>query len=804
MGSLRAASSALAALLAACVFIATPAAAQLGDLGKIFSGSGTPQPAAKADPKPATASDADTRQAREDIAKQLVAAQAQLDALEASSTGITRGAPPGTAPSEITERIALSRQLVALYQQQLDVLDRTIASRTRRADEEQDERTWTGFSTPPPYSALMVDALHDVADNAESRIASATSRRTLFERFGVDVARKRKLSETAARLAAEAADGARGTPNFARLEWQRDLAALRARVDGATQELLQMAARDAREEGAAADASLALAQRQLAVVGQDIVITPDDLARIKVELDARRRAADRELDRALRASAAAIETRSAAESRLAQARVAPPRRDEDAATRAQRLDGLDADVEVKREEAITATTRVSLLKEYRLLLDGEGAAWQARAEAMQQRDPLEARATYERLTASLATVRTWREYLDQNLKATRGLVNEQDAKLRTASGTDATRTQQLLDTYRQRENDLRQGIDQGQPLERLLNRMRVAFEARRDVSPLERAKDTAARAWLWVRQIWNFEIFSVDDSYETADGRKLAVSRSVTIGKTAGAVLIVILGYWLCSFVALRVERVVVSRGHVAPQSAALLRKWILFFLVLILIIFALISASIPLTAFAFLGGALAIAAGFGLQTLLKNLVSGIMLLVERPMRLGDYIEVDGIRGRVTSIGIRASTIRSGDGIESLFPNSTFIENKVTNWTYTSANNRQTFTVGVRYGTPLRLASDTLKGVLDRHGLVLKSPAPQVYLDAYADSAVTFALYYWVEMVLENDTRRIRSDLLHMIDEAFAKAGIQMPFSQHDVHLDVATPLKVEVVAPPAEGGKAV
>jgi potassium efflux system protein len=799
MGTHRAASSALAVLLAACAVIATPAAAQLESLSKALSGAAAP----KADPKSAAANSADTRQVREDIAKQLTAAQAQLDALEASSAGIARGAPPGTSSAEITERLALARQLVALYQQQLDVLDRTAASRTRRIDEEQDDKTWTGFSTPPPYSALMVDALHDVEDNAESRVASATSRRTLFERFGVDVDRKRKLSETAARLAAEAADGARGTPNFARLEWQRDLATLRARVDGVTQELLQMGVRDAREESAAAEASLDLARRQLAAVGQDIVITPEDLARIKSELDGRRRAADRELDRAVRASTTALEARSAAENRLKQARAAPPKRDEDDATRARRLDDVAADVELKREMAITATARVGLLKEYRLLLDGEGAAWEARAEAMQQRDPLEARATYERLTASLATVRTWREYLDQNLKVARGLINGEDAKLRTASGPDAVRAQQLLDTYRQRESDLRQAIDQGQPLERLLNRIRIAFEGRRDVSPLERAKDTAARAWLWGRQFWNFEVFSVDDSYETADGRKLAVSRSVTIGKTAGAVLIVILGYWLCSFVALRIERVVVSRRRVAPQSATLVRKWILFVLALFLIVFALISASIPLTALAFLGGALAIAAGFGLQTLLKNLVAGIMLLLERPMRLGDYIEVDGIRGRVTSIGIRASTIRSGDGIESLFPNSTFIEKKITNWTYTSPQNRQTFNVGVKYGTPLRLASDALKGVLDRHGLVLKDPAPQVYLDSYADSAIIFSLYYWVEMLLENDTRRIRSDLLHMIDEALAKAGIEMPFSQHDVHLDVAAPLKVEVVAPAAEGGKA-
>jgi small-conductance mechanosensitive channel len=801
MGTRRAASSALAVLLAACVFIATPAAAQLEELSKALSGTGASPPAPKTDPKSAAAaSDVDTRQAREDIAKQLAAAQARLDALNASSDPL-RGAPPGTLGSEVNERITLARQLVAIYQQELDLLDRTVASRARRADAEQDDKDWTSFPTPPPYSVLMVDALQDIEDNAESRIASAASRRALFERFSGDIAAKAKRSEAAARLAAEAADSARGTSNAASFEWQRDLDVARASVDSAMQEVLQIAIRDAREGSAAAAASLALVRRQLAAVGQQVAVTPEDLARIRSDLDLRRRSAQRELDGALRASATAIDARSAAESRLAQARAAPPTPGEDTATREQRLGGIAAEAEVKREEAVTATSRNGMIKEYLILLDGEGTAWQARAEAMQQRDPVEARTTYQRLTTSLAMVRTWREYLDQSLNAARGLASEQDAKLRTVTGPDAIRVQQLLDTYHQRESDLRRAVDQGQPLERLLERMRAAFEGRRDVSPLERAKDKAAQVWLWTRQVWNFEIFSVDDSYETPDGRKLAVSRSVTVGKTIGAALIVLFGYWLCSFVALRIERIVVSRRRVAPQAAELVRKWILFVLALILVIFALISSSIPLTVFAFLGGALAIAAGFGLQNLLKNLVAGIMLLIERPMRLGDYIEVDGIRGRVTSIGIRASMIRSSDGIESLFPNSTFIEKKVTNWTYTSVLTRQTFTINVTFGTPLRLASDTLKGVLDRHGLVLKDPAPQVYLDAYADKAVTFALFYWVEMLLENDTRRIRSDLLQMIDEAFTKAGIKMQASQGDVQA-IAAPLKVEAVAPSAQGGK--
>jgi small-conductance mechanosensitive channel len=315
----------------------------------------------------------------------------------------------------------------------------------------------------------------------------------------------------------------------------------------------------------------------------------------------------------------------------------------------------------------------------------------------------------------------------------------------------------------------------------------------------ERAKDIFASAWLSASRAWNHELFSIEDAMETADGRKLTVARSVTIGKSFGAVLILVAGYFIASFVVRWIERRIVAAHRSTAQAAALARKWILFVLTAILAIFALFSASIPLTAFAFLGGALAIAAGFGLQTLLKNLVSGVMLLVERPLRLGDLVEVDSLRGRITEIGLRASTIRSGDGTESMVPNSRFLEGNMTNWTYSSPTHRQTITLGVAYGSPLRRVSEILSDVLTRHGLVLKVPAPQVYLDAYGDSSINFALNYWIEMTEQMDPRRVKSDLLHMIDRAFEEADIRIPYSQREVRVSTVAPASVTVL-PPAAG----
>jgi small-conductance mechanosensitive channel len=785
-----------AAALAVCALAAASAFAQLPGpaTGKAAAPASQATPATPAKATQDTA-DADTRAA---IRKAQAAALAQLATIEAE-IGTPQEAPPGIAPKEIAERATLARQLVGVYQQQQDALDRADAARARQREIEQASAQWRGFDTPPPYSVLRVDAVRDDLEAAEVQIAQADSRRALFERIQAQFAAKMKTSQSAARLAAENADGARGTPQAAALDWARQFTALRATVDSETQAVLQMATRTAREEAAAAAAARDFARRKLEVVGANLALPAEDLARVQSDLEARRRALEREVSRAARVSATALEERTRAEQKAAAARAAPGANDEPAAERAKRLADLDADAAIAREAAATAAQRLDLLRESMLMLDGERATWEARAEAMRGGNPVMARAAYEKLTTSLAGVRALMQYLEEQLNAVRSRISDADAKSRGPITAESQQAQRLLEVLRRRESDLRSAIESGQPIERLLARFRADVEGRRDVSVTERVKDAIAGTVLEIRDVWTYELFAVDDTLETADGRKVAVSRSVTIGKTFGALLIVVFGYWLCSFIARRIERGIVARGRAAPQSARLLRKWAMFMVSALLAIFALASANIPLAAFTFLGGALAIAAGFGLQNLLKNFVSGIMLLVERPVRLGDLVEVDGNRGRITEIGIRASTIRTADGIESMIPNSRFVEGNVTNWTYTSPQTRQTITLGVAYGTPLRKAADVLQGVLERHGQVLKTPAPQVYLDAYEDSAISFLLTYWIEMLPDNDSRRVKSDLLHMIDRGFAEAGIVIPFPQRDVRLDIDKPVPVAIVGKAGE-----
>jgi small-conductance mechanosensitive channel len=182
---------------------------------------------------------------------------------------------------------------------------------------------------------------------------------------------------------------------------------------------------------------------------------------------------------------------------------------------------------------------------------------------------------------------------------------------------------------------------------------------------------------------------------------------------------------------------------------------------------------------------------------LLKNLISGVMVITERPFRLGDTVEVGGIRGEVTDVNLRACTIRDINGIETLVPNSTLIEQNVTNWTYTSRKVRFTVRVGVAYGSPVREVAELLKGVAERHGLVLKAPPPEVLFEDFGADSLTFALNYWLEISPGIVSRVVASDLRFMIEKAFAEHGISIAFPQRDVHLDSARPLQVQVVAGP-------
>ena len=153
--------------------------------------------------------------------------------------------------------------------------------------------------------------------------------------------------------------------------------------------------------------------------------------------------------------------------------------------------------------------------------------------------------------------------------------------------------------------------------------------------------------------------------------------------------------------------------------------------------------------------------------------MSGIMLLIEKPLRVGDLIEFGNIRGRVTNIGFRASIVRTADGFETHIPNSTFIENNVTNLTYSSTEMRQKISIGVAYGADPAAVRKILLSVADDHAAVLRTPAPAAYFDEFGNDAQQFRLTYWIDAAPELDTSAVATELRELIVARLAAAGIR-------------------------------
>ncbi|RPH99778.1 MAG: hypothetical protein EHM68_00800 [Lysobacterales bacterium] len=291
--------------------------------------------------------------------------------------------------------------------------------------------------------------------------------------------------------------------------------------------------------------------------------------------------------------------------------------------------------------------------------------------------------------------------------------------------------------------------------------------------------------------IWGAELYLAEET-ASIGGEKVTTYRAVTVGKILRLAVILAVGWFLLRFLSRRVHALVARRPDVDPGVADAARGWTFGIGLALLVLYGLNRVHIPFTAFAFLGGTLAIGIGFGAQTLLKNFISGVILSLERPFKVGDLVEVDSILGTIRRIGLRASVIHHFDGTDTLVPNSSLLENRVSNWTYGDTAMRGRLEVGVAYGSPTREVSRTLLAVADAHGLVLKDPAPVVQFSAFGDNALQFSLLFWFD-ARRTGREPLASDLRFMIDKAFAEAGIVIAFPQHDIHFDDSKPLRVEL-----------
>lgn len=178
---------------------------------------------------------------------------------------------------------------------------------------------------------------------------------------------------------------------------------------------------------------------------------------------------------------------------------------------------------------------------------------------------------------------------------------------------------------------------------------------------------------------------------------------------------------------------------------------------------------------------ALLVGVGLGMQDFFRDTFSGIILLIEGTIKVGDIIEVDGLICKVDHIGIRASQITTRDDVAMIIPNYKFINENVVNWTHNNDNTRFHLNVGVAYGSDTDKVKKILEECADRHSEVSKSPKPRVRFEDFGDSSLNFTLLFFSRSIFRIEN--VKSDLRFMIDKEFRKNNVEIPFPQRDLHI---------------------
>jgi len=230
----------------------------------------------------------------------------------------------------------------------------------------------------------------------------------------------------------------------------------------------------------------------------------------------------------------------------------------------------------------------------------------------------------------------------------------------------------------------------------------------------------------------------------------------------------------------------VLERTGLRPAIRFAIRQVLRYAILSLGIYLSLQAVGINLTSLAVLAGAVGVGVGFGLQNIVSNFVSGLIILAEQPIALGDRIEVGNVNGRVTEINLRSTTVVTSDNIAIIVPNSNLITGTVTNWSHGDPKVRTRLAVGVAYGTDVAKLRALLLGVADHTPEILKTPKPEVLFTGYGDSSLNFELAVWSVVVVDKPLR-FKSDLYFAIHKELEANQIEIPFPQRDLHLRSGT-----------------
>jgi len=706
------------------------------------------------------------------------------------------GPPPAAQAAEVVERDYLLGELITALERHLDLIERLPEAQRRAKEQAEKTAAWVANPKPPSVSIVALDHQRDLLEDTRARLKAATQREEFRDQQITDEEKRLKSNEVTARQQEERIGAATSEADKARETWLRDLARLRARVAAANMGEASASQTIGRAEIAELRALAQLQERQLSEMAVNVHFTEAELNAVLADIErqvdqlqarqtraqAASATAHRTLDQAQRILASYAAAKAAASAAANKGTETTP-----AVTPDPRRDALERDVALRRLQADTADLVDETVRRMIEARGWERAGWQFRWHRFNSgADPDKLREAREAIALNERKLAGWQQLLADEITRTSQLSESNDAALATAQATNAADTESsaaLRSAYRQQADVLREA---DKLVDALLHTFRNWDDELSTGDTRKAATQFAREGWSWVvqeaRAVWDFELFAAEDKIEV-DGKRISATRSITIGKSLGVILLVVLGAVVSRRVLTFLSNVAIRQFKVPKDHASTLTRWLHIVVVTMLFVVALYIANIPLTVFAFLGGALAIGVGFGTQVILKNLISGVILLVERPLRVGDIVEVGAVAGTVTHINVRSSTVRTADGIEILVPNSTFIESNVTNWTYSNARVRRSVAVGTDYSAPPEKVAEVLMGVARKHPAVLREPEPCVLLHEFGADSINFILRYWIDYSGGADSSKIASEIRFMIVADLSAAGIPIPFPQRVVHL---------------------
>lgn len=720
-----------------------------------------------------------------DPAKELADAQSRFnesrETLARIRVQLNRAGLPNEVRNEQLKQFNLRQTLTDRYAQQVEYLKQLQVLEQNISDAQQQLSTWAPPAGEPPWPVSVGDKLRSEMLTYQTQINQLGSESTALSKQIIDLGRQqndaevqlRQLQEKLGALdaggMAKLSDSARTTLEIKRVELALKSAIL-LRYD------LNRRLKD--KQRTLQELRLATLEKTWAYYDGRFDLSPEVLDAARAELQ-------KSMDQNRDLEIGALSRFDAAAARLTQAKNQYDALNPDK-TPAEKLRRARAALDIAQADEITARSEVDRLRQLIELASYTQQVWDARAQIYATPRPDAAKMAEIAQRVQIGRLRTdeARGFLQQTLSS-----REQEAfDLRKAmltykDGLDRQVATARLQAANAQTDMARSVLAALENFDQFLRLLQIELGVSEDKkSWSERALGYWQRAEDLGSKVWRYELFTVDDQI-VADGKEVKTTRSVTVGKSIGAIGILLFGFLMVSWLIRAAIGIAERRIGLKASVATLIRRWLMLIATATLIVLSFNLVQIPLSVFAFLGGALAIGVGFGTQNLLKNLISGVMLLVERPIRIGDLVEIDNVRGRVTSIGIRFSTIHGSDGIDTLIPNSELVEKKLTNWTYGNPAARREIRVGVAYGSDPLQVQTLLQDVASGHPGVMPLPAPMVVLDDFAESALLFTLRFWVRLDQGLDGRVIDSDLRCRVLQKLAEAGIDIPFPQRDVHV---------------------